>query len=140
MRIRSWGILKNSMYILFSIFLLCNCYDSPKKDPSVRGAANDTNNHIPKGEALGIKKGQPHVYTVSISEMTFHPKAIKVHKGDTIIWINHDLVAHCVTEVSNKPWTSSAIPSGRSWKMVVIQSSDYYCAIHPVMKGKIVAE
>jgi plastocyanin len=72
--------------------------------------------------------------------MKFHPVEIKVHKGDTVVWMNLDIVAHCVTEVSNKPWTSMAILSGGSWKMAVTQSSDYYCAIHPVMKGKILME
>jgi plastocyanin len=140
MRNRSWRILKNNMYLLFSIFLLCNCTDSPKKALSVSGVVYDTNNHIPKGEAFGIKKGQPHVYTISISDMKFHPEKIKVHKGDTVVWINNDLVAHCVTGFSNKRWSSSAINSGGSWKWVVTQSSDYYCAIHPVMKGKLVVE
>jgi plastocyanin len=140
MRNRYWGILRNNMYLLFPIFLLCNCSDSPEKAPSVSGLVYDTSNPMPKGEASGIKKGRPHVYTISISDMKFHPDEIKVHKGDTIVWINRDLVVHCVTEASNKSWTSSAIVPGRSWKKVVTQSSDYYCAIHPGMRGKIVIE
>jgi plastocyanin len=124
MRKQSWGILKNSMCILFSMFLLCYC----------SGPSGQTYS------ATGLKTNQPHAYTVLISDMKFQPEIIRVHKGDTVIWINHDMVAHCVTEVSDKPWTSSSIPSGRTWKMAITHSSDYYCAIHPVMKGKIVAE
>lgn len=78
------------------------------------------------------------VDTVIISDMKFQPEEIKVHKGNIVIWINKDLVAHCVTETKSQAWTSSTIPPDGSWKMTVTQSSNYYCAIHPVMKGKIV--
>ena len=72
--------------------------------------------------------------------MKFHPDGITVHKGDTVIWKNNDLVVHCVTEIPTNAWTSSKIPSGASWKMVVNISSSYFCAIHLVMKGKISVE
>lgn len=69
--------------------------------------------------------------------MKFQPAELVVQKGDTIVWINRDLVAHDVTEVPDKTWTSSPIPPGKSWSLVVSQSADYYCSIHVVMKGKI---
>ena len=40
--------------------------------------------------------------------------------------------------IPDKKWTSSEILQDGLWKMSVTQSSDYYCSIHPVMKGKIV--
>ena len=82
--------------------------------------------------------GTPRVFTISISDMKFNPEKVVVHKGDTVKWINHDIVAHCVTELPDKAWTSSSIPAEGSWKMAVTQGSEYYCSIHPVMKGKIV--
>jgi plastocyanin len=75
--------------------------------------------------------------TVVINGMKFHPDEIIVQKGDIIVWINKDIVAHNVTEEKMKAWTSSIIPSGESWKMVVKQSSSYFCSLHPVMKGTI---
>jgi plastocyanin len=82
----------------------------------------------------------PKAYTIEISGMKFHPDVITVHKGDTIIWKNNDLVVHCVTEIPDNTWTSSKIPAGASWEMVVNTSSIYFCAIHLVMKGKIIVE
>lgn len=79
-------------------------------------------------------------HTVEIKQMKFIPAELQVSKGDTVVWINHDIVAHDVTEESAKKWTSSLIPSNASWKMVVSQSSDYYCSIHVVMKGKLVVK
>jgi plastocyanin len=72
--------------------------------------------------------------------MKFVPADITVHKGDTVIWINKDMVAHDVTEETAKAWTSSPISFGGSWKMEVTEEADYYCSIHAVMKGKLKLE
>jgi len=118
---RVFGILRNTIYFLFSVILVSNCSHSAKKGISVTASDN-----------------KPNVYSISISGMKFHPEKVVVHKGDTLVWINHDMVSHCVTEIPDNKWTSSEILPEGSWKMAVTQSSDYYCSIHPVMKGKIV--
>jgi plastocyanin len=79
-------------------------------------------------------------HSVEIRQMQFVPSEIRVHKGDTIAWINNDIVVHDVTEEKNKEWSSSPLPIGSTWKMVAVKSADYYCSIHVVMKGKIVVE
>lgn len=85
------------------------------------------------------KKG-PEVHTIEIDLMKFQPNVINAHIGDTIVWINKDLVDHCVTEESHNTWTSSKIPHDSLWSLIVTESCDYYCAIHKVMKGKIAVE
>lgn len=62
--------------------------------------------------------------------MKSHPDEITVHKGDTVAWINHDMVTHCIAEENTKSWTSSNIAAGNSWKMVIQPGADYFCAIH----------
>ncbi len=81
----------------------------------------------------------PQTYTVEIKDMKFVPDNITVSKGDTIVWINRDMVAHDVTDVQ-KAWKSGSIQAGASWKMAVTNAADYYCSIHMVMKGKITLE
>ena len=81
-----------------------------------------------------------HYHTVDIKQMKFDPAELIVRKGDTVVWINNDIVIHDVTEQYGKQWTSSPIPLKKSWQMVVTQSSDYYCSLHVVMKGKLVVE
>ncbi len=83
---------------------------------------------------------KPKVYTVEIKDMKFVPENITVNKGDTVIWINHDMVAHDVTEETAKMWTSGPIAAGGAWKMAVTKEAAYYCSIHVVMKGKIELE
>lgn len=85
-------------------------------------------------------RAEPKSVVVIISEMKFVPPQVVIHKGDTVIWKNDDLVSHCVTQSPGKTWTSSMIDPGKSWKKVFNSSSDYYCAIHDTMKGKILVK
>lgn len=96
--------------LLFAIFLLNGCSSSPKTHK---------------------------LYTVEIKDMKFVPDILTVNVGDTVLWINRDIVDHDVTEETSKAWSSSVIPSGESWKMVLLDSVSYYCSLHPIMKGKI---
>lgn len=80
------------------------------------------------------------IYTVEIAQMKFIPAAIKVKKGDQIVFINRDMVPHDVTEMTGKKWTSSVLQPGEYWTLVANESSDYYCSIHTVMKGKVIVE
>ena len=86
------------------------------------------------------KTAVPKSFTVEIAQMKFNPAEITVHKGDTIKFVNHDLVAHDITEETTKAWSSSNLPANQSWSMVADKSADYYCSIHPVMKGKIIVQ
>jgi plastocyanin len=105
--------LKSSFYFLLtSIFLLGFC--SPEK----------------------VK---PKAYTVEIIQMEFRPAMLKVHKGDTVVFVNKDIVDHDATEV-NKAWNSPPLATGDSWKWIATKSADYYCSIHLVMKGQIIVD
>jgi plastocyanin len=108
-------ILRRSIFTLCIIFMLSSC-------------ATETEKPVPK------------LHTVEIKQMKFQPAELVVQKGDTVVWINNDIVAHDVTEESSKAWTSSVMPVGQSWSLVVTRSADYYCSIHMVMKGKLVVQ
>jgi plastocyanin len=136
----SSGLLRNILFLVFSVSLIFSCGNSTKRESLVIKTSDSVFGNLPKAESFRIRKSNPHVYSIMISGMAFQPKDITVNKGDTIKWINQDLVNHCVTEIRNNTWASPPIPSGGSWKMVVTQSSDYYCAIHPVMKGRIIVK
>ena len=84
----------------------------------------------------GILKEQHAIHSIEIVQMKFVPAELKVNIGDTVVFINHDFVPHDITEAS-KTWSSSPIPPGQSWRMEVKEALDYFCSIHPVMKGKI---
>jgi len=72
--------------------------------------------------------------------MKFNPAELTLQKGDTVVFLNSDLVVHDITQEPDKAWTSSNLSPGQSYKMVVRESSNYYCSIHPTMRGKLVVQ
>ncbi|MDP4147976.1 MAG: cupredoxin domain-containing protein [Bacteroidota bacterium] len=106
-----------------ALLVLSSCSNSPEKARQNEPAA-------PKDTAYAV-------FTVEIKGMKFVPDSIVARKGDRVIFVNRDLVPHCVTELDSKAWTSHIIPPGEDYMHVVDSSSNYYCAIHKVMKGKI---
>jgi plastocyanin len=113
--------MKRARWLFFSVLVLTGCSSAPEKG------------------APAPKPNQPDTYTVEIKDMKFIPDSIVVKKGDEVIFVNRDMVNHCVTE-DGKTWTSGDIPGGEDWMLVAQKSSNYYCAIHLVMKGKIVVK
>ncbi|HNR49505.1 MAG TPA: plastocyanin/azurin family copper-binding protein [Bacteroidia bacterium] len=75
--------------------------------------------------------------TVVIEGMQFKPAQLTIHKGDTIVWINNDIVAHSVTEDTAQTWTSDTINIGATWTMSPQSSFNYLCSFHPTMKGSV---
>ena len=39
----------------------------------------------------------PQRHVVEIRGMAFHPEALEVRRGDTVVWINRDMVPHTAT-------------------------------------------
>ena len=71
--------------------------------------------------------------------MKFQPAELTVNKGDTVIWINKDIVPHDITEI-NRAWASPLLNTGDTWEKVVTESASYFCSIHVVMKGKLIVK
>ena len=48
------------------------------------------------------EKTEPKVHTIEIKQMKFQPSELTVQKGDTVVWINQDIVAPIRTMLSNE--------------------------------------
>ncbi|MGB3454483.1 MAG: plastocyanin/azurin family copper-binding protein [Moheibacter sp.] len=79
----------------------------------------------------------PKTDTVVIYQMQFQPANLTVNKGDTVVWINKDLVAHNVTEDPAGSVKSDTLNTGDSFKLVPDHSFNYICSIHPTMKAQL---
>lgn len=112
-------VFRISMYLLVTLFLINGC------------TSNDTNS-TKQSETPAHS-----VDTVILQQMKFNPAELTVNKGDTIVWINNDLVDHNVTSLRDKFFYSDTLKVGSSWKWVVTDSAAYFCSIHPSMLGKI---
>ena len=90
----------------------------------------------------GAKATSAHIrHVVTIEGMKYIPPILTVKMGDAVEWKNADIVAHTVTAV-NKSFNSGVIPSGGAWKLVAKKRGtfNYFCALHPNMKAKLVVE
>ncbi len=73
----------------------------------------------------------------------FEPKVIEIKKGGGIIWTNNDNVPHTVTSFidSGKSFDSSLIMPKKTYGLntehLIKQRYDYFCSIHPFMRGTI---
>jgi plastocyanin len=50
--------------------------------------------------AIGLAAGdrpKPKTHTVTMENMRFQPETLTVARGDTIVWINNELVPHTAT-------------------------------------------
>ncbi len=85
----------------------------------------------------GQPANKPKSHIVEIKDMKFQPTELTVNRGDTVIWINKDIVPHDVTE-ENKAWASPVLSNDDTWEKVITKSDSYYCSLHLVMKGKLI--
>lgn len=83
---------------------------------------------------------RPQRHVVEMRTLAYQPATLEVAVGDTVVWVNHDVVPHTATAASGA-WDSGLIPVGGSWRLVVRKKGEvpYSCTYHPTMKGKIVA-
>jgi len=79
--------------------------------------------------------------TVTIAQMRFTPARLTVAPGDTVEWVNTDLVPHTAT-ASGGAFNSGPIAPGNSWRWKVQGrgSVPYVCALHPAMKAALAVE
>lgn len=76
-------------------------------------------------------------HIIEIKNMKFMPGQIEVEAGDSIRWINKDVVAHNVAGEASDAWASPNLKTGESFITKVSTAGSYTCTLHPVMKGVI---
>lgn len=81
------------------------------------------------------KSKDPETHIVKIEQMSFVPEKLTVSPGDTVKWINRDVVTH---DVKSKHWDSPKMEQGESYSVVISSNTNYKCTLHPVMKGEII--
>ena len=78
-----------------------------------------------------------HAATIQITmeNLVFSPAEVSVKAGDTIEWINKDILAHTAT-ARNGDWDVT-IPPKKTDTSVLKKAGavDYYCRFHPNMKA-----
>ncbi len=91
------------------------------------------------GVAVGVMgsiPAQAETIRVNIDKLVFAPASISAKVGDTIQWVNDDVLAHTATVKGD--W-DVMIPPKKIVSFVLRKAGDveYYCRFHPNMKGRI---
>ena len=77
----------------------------------------------------------PHVYTVVIDKLKFGQLPTGLHKGDSIVWVNRDLLRHSATATDHS-FDIDLLP-GKTGKTLLKKSGAiaFVCRYHPGMRG-----
>lgn len=83
------------------------------------------------------------VHIIEITDFAFAKEKIIIKAGDTIKWINKDIVPHTVTEGTPDKvgkWDSKEMTQDKTWSYTFKKkgSFDYFCKYHPSMTAKVV--
>ena len=90
---------------------------------------------------MSVAAGDPprrKTHTVMMVGMKFKPEVLTVAHGDTIVWVNQDVVSHTATSAT-AGFDSKAVDPEKRWKLTVQKKGDfpYICKYHPLMKGTL---
>src|SRR5919204_3619576 len=80
-------------------------------------------------------RSQARTHTIEIRGLQFHPAVLTVARGDTVVWINRDIVPHTATRSSKGPirWDTGSLSSGASGRYIPERAgvARYTCTFHP---------
>jgi plastocyanin len=93
------------------------------------------------GASRIITDRQPVTHTVSIDASTFNPSTLTIRAGDSVVWVNKDIIPHTATSDAGR-FDSGTIDTGKSWTFTASRPGQfpYVCAFHPTMKGTLKVE
>ena len=88
--------------------------------------------------ASACAEGGARTHVVEVQRFAYQPVHVDVDVGDTVQWLNRELVPHTAT-ARDGAWDTGGQDVGASWSWVADRRGtvDYVCAYHPSMRGRI---
>lgn len=85
---------------------------------------------------LAAEAASQGIVRVKMQNLVFDPEVVEAKVGQMIEWINNDHYVHTAT--ADGKWNYT-IPVGKkiSHRVKASDAGDYYCRLHPNMRGKI---
>jgi amicyanin len=119
--------------LLMAAVLIAGCTQPPAGNPP---PGNNSNGNPP------LASGN----AVTIQNFAFNPQTITISVGETVTWTNQDSAPHSVMDDPGLPdvsgLSSAVLSKGGSYSFTFDQAGtwNYYCSIHPSMKGTVVVQ
>ena len=91
--------------------------------------------------AVGPARSQDKAIAVTIDNFAFVPATISIKPGTVVTWTNRDDIPHVVL-VTVPKIRSKVMDTGESFsqRFDTAGSFEYFCALHPHMKGKVIVK
>jgi plastocyanin len=124
--------------LMVAMFVLVACGSGPNVDEGAGSAAGDTGSGADAyGNGGGDAGGAPGA--VKVVDFAFSPPQMKVAVGQTVTWTFADEAGHTATSTDGT-FKSEVLGSGGTYSFTFTRAGtfDYFCTIHPDMKGKII--
>lgn len=142
---------KNIIYIIIALAVILGAsyyfYQSQyspsqtNQKPFVKPTSTPATMVSPKTEpgVTAVAAPQAKTYNIAIANFSFDPASLNIKKGDTVIWTNNDPMAH---QIAGSDFSGPAMNKGQSYTFIFNNAGtfDYYCTIHPSMKGSITVQ
>ena len=79
--------------------------------------------------------------TIGIKEFKYGPPILSVPVGTTVTWVNHDEEPHTVTSATGA-FSSPGLVNDDTFKETFTKPGtyEYFCKVHPFMKGTVVVK
>ena len=90
---------------------------------------------------FGVALARAEDPAIKIDNFTFAPSTLTVKAGTTVRWLNEDDIPHTVAS-STRAFKSKALDTDDSFSFTFNDAGayEYFCSLHPHMKGTIVVE
>ena len=97
------------------------------------------------GAQNGGSKSETKTITVTMKSLSYDPKKLEVHVGDSVVWTNESRTKHTATsDDDGKTFDTGEIEPGKSSKPVKFEKEGefkYHCKVHgKTMSGTIVVK
>jgi plastocyanin len=74
---------------------------------------------------------------IAISNLDYGPSTVTVDVGDTVAWLNRDIVAHTATARDGAFDVATPIGKPARWRATKPGEYAYFCRLHPNMTGVV---
>jgi plastocyanin len=86
------------------------------------------------GDKTGDKEPAPKPVTVTMRSMSYEPKKLEIHVGDSVVWTNKSFTTHTATsDDDGTTFDTGEVERGKSSKPITFATAGefkYHCKIH----------
>ncbi|MFC3569063.1 amicyanin [Paracoccus simplex] len=101
---------------------------------------------VPNAAAVPAAEVPAEAIVVNINKMKYDQPELKVKPGDTVYWINKEVMPHNVAfkkgEVGDEPFKGDMLKKDQAYSITFNEAGayEYHCTPHPFMRAKVIVE